>query len=110
MTLSSRSKILMAYQSCSFSGRSWRQASSIWASACSTGPENSWRGMGDAAFAASMAASAASEIPVPFSAEMDKTGQPSFLERAFLSILSPFFSTTSIILMAMTTGIPSSKS
>ena len=60
--------------------------------------------------AASMAAWAASWMPVPLRAEISTMGQPSCRESSFVLILSPFFRTTSIILMAITTGMPSSVS
>ena len=61
-------------------------------------------------FAASIAASAASITPVPFSADISTILQPNCLESSAVFILSPFFFTISIMLMAITTGIPSSVS
>ena len=107
-TLSSRSKILIAYQRCCSSGRLCTAASSIWASACSTVPEKVCIGTVLPFCAASIAASAASIMPVPFKAEISTTLQPSSRESSSVLILSPFFFTTSIMLMATTTGIPSS--
>ena len=109
-TLSSRSKILMAYQRCCSSGKVCTVASSICASACSTVPEKVCIGTVLPHFAASIAASAACVIPVPFNAEISTTLQPSARESSSILILSPFFVTTSIILIATTTGIPSSVS
>ena len=109
-TLSSRSKILMAYQRCCSSGILCTAASSIWAMACSTGPENVCWGTVLPFFAASIAASAASIMPVPLRAEISIILQPSWRESSSTLILSPLFFTTSIMLMAMTTGIPSSVS
>ena len=109
-TLSSRSKILMAYHLCCSSGILWTAASSIWAIACSTQPENVCIGTVLEFFAASIAASAASWIPVPLRAEISTTLQPSWRESSWMLILSPFFLTTSIMLIATTTGIPSSVS
>ena len=51
-----------------------------------------------------------SQTPVPFIAEISTALQPSCFPSCAVSILSPFFLTTSIILMASTTGIPSSVS
>ena len=76
-TLSSRSNTLTAYQRCCSSGRVCTAASSMWAMACSTGPENLCIGMVLPLFAALMAVSAASLTPSPFSAETSTTGQPS---------------------------------
>ena len=56
------------------------------------------------------ALSAAAWIPLPFSAEISTTSQPSFFASFSTWILSPFFSTRSIMLTAITTGIPSSIS
>ena len=107
-TLSSRSKILMAYQRCCSSGMLWTAASSMWAMACSTGPEKVCMGTVLALLAAVMAASAASITPVPFRAEISTIWQPSWRDSSGTLIWSPFFLTISIMLMAMTTGIPSS--
>ena len=82
----------------------------MWARACSTGPEKVCIGTVFPLLAASMAASAASRIPVPFRAEISMILQPSCLLSWAVSILSPFFLTTSIMLMATTTGMPSSVS
>ena len=60
--------------------------------------------------AAFTAASAASITPVPFRADISTISQPSWRESSLTFILSPFFFTTSIMLMAITTGIPSSVS
>ena len=54
--------------------------------------------------------SAAFLMPVPFNAEISTTSHPSFLLSSWIWIRSPFFSNTSIILTAITTGIPSSIS
>ena len=110
ITLSSRSNIFMAYQRCCSCGMSCTAASSICASACSTGPEKVCMGTVLLFFAASIAASAASITPVPFSADISTILQPSCLESSAVFILSPFFFTISIMLMAITTGIPSSVS
>ena len=48
-------------------------------------------------------------IPVPFRAEIVTTSQPSFFFSLSICIVSPFFSTISIMLTAMMTGIPSSR-
>ncbi len=110
IAFSSRSKSLMEYQRCCSGGRSCTVASSIWARACSTAPEKVCMGMGFPFWAASTASSAASVIPVLFNADMVTTLHPNALESSSVFILSPFFSTTSIIFMAITTGIPSSAS
>ena len=107
-TLSSRSKILIAYQRCCSSGIWCTAASSMWASACSTAPEKVCIGIVLPPFAALTAVSAASTTPVPFNAEISTTGHPSSLDNSLIWILSPFFSTISIMLTATTTGIPSS--
>ena len=60
--------------------------------------------------AASTAASAASMTPVPFRAEISTTWQTSSRDSSPVLIWSPFLRTTSIMLMAMTTGMPSSVS
>ncbi len=109
-TLSSRSNSLIAYHRCRSSGNPCTAASSIWARACSTVPEKVCIGTVFPFFAASIAASAASMIPFPFRAEISTTLQPKALDSSPVLILSPFFSTTSIILMATTTGMPSSVS
>ena len=60
--------------------------------------------------AALTASLAHSSTPVPFSADISTTLQPSSLDSFSTLILSPFLLTTSIILMAQTTGIPISRS
>ena len=110
MALLSRSKSLTAYQRCCSSGRSASACSSIWARVCSTGPEKVCIGTVLPVVAAAMAASAASVTPVPFSAEISTILQPNCLLSCWVSILSPLFFTTSIMLMATTTGMPSSVS
>ena len=110
MTLSSRSKTLMAYQRCCSSGIVCTTASSIWAIACSTGPEKVCIGTVLVFFAALMAASAASMTPVPFKAEISTILQPSSRSSSLTLMLSPFFLTRSIMFSAMTTGMPSSVS
>ena len=57
-----------------------------------------------------MAASAASATPVPFSAEISTTSQPKRADSSSVLIRSPLFLTTSIMLRAITTGMPSSVS
>ena len=110
-TLSSRSKILMAYQRCCSSGRVWTAASSMWAMACSTGPEKVCMGMVLVwPLAAFTAASAASITPSPFRAEISTISQPSWRDSSLTLIWSPFLRTTSIMFTAMTTGMPSSVS
>ena len=109
-TLSSRSKILMAYQRCCSLGRLCTAASSICARAPSTVLENVCIGTVLPFFAASMAASAASIMPMLFRADISTTLQPSSLDSSAVFILSPFLFTTSIMLIATTTGIPSSVS
>ena len=109
-TLSSRSKILMAYQRCCSSGSSCTAASSMWAIACSTGPENVCIGTVLVDLAASMAASAAAMTPSPFRAEISTTLQPSCCESSLMLIWSPLLRTMSIMFTAMTTGMPSSVS
>ena len=54
------------------------------------------------------ALSASSFIPFPFKADISTTSQPNFSLSLSIWILSPFFSTISIILTAIITGIPSS--
>ena len=109
-TLSSRSNSLMAYQRCCSSGSPCTAASSMCARACSTVPENVCMGTVFPFFAASIAASAASISPFPFRAEISTTLQPNCLDSSAVLIWSPFFSTTSIMLTATTTGMPSSVS
>ena len=110
ITLSSRSNSFIAYHLCCSSGILCTAASSMWAIVCSTGPENVCIGTVLPFLAASTAASAASFIPVPLRAEISTTLHPSSLESSSMFILSPFFFTISIILMAITTGMPSSVS
>ena len=55
-----------------------------------------------------IAFSAAFWIPVPFSADISTTSHPNSLLSLSVCILSPAFSTRSIMLTAITTGIPSS--
>ena len=109
-TLSSRSNSLTAYHRCRSSGSPCTAASSIWARACSTVPEKVCMGTVFPFFAASIAASAASIIPFPFKADISTTLHPKALDNSAVLILSPFFSTTSIMLTATTTGMPSSES
>ncbi len=109
-TLSSRSNSLMAYQRCCSSSSPCTAASSIWARACSTVPAKVCIGTVLPFFAALIAASAASMIPFPFKAEISTTLHPNALDNSPVFILSPFFSTTSIMLTATTTGMPSSVS
>ena len=78
--------------------------------ACSTGPEKVCMGTVLPPLAASTAASAASMTPVPFRAEISTIRQPSCRDSSGTLIWSPFFFTISIMLMAMTTGMPSSVS
>jgi preprotein translocase subunit SecG len=47
-------------------------------------------------------------MPVPRSAEISTTGQPSSFVRRSMKILSPLFCTTSIMLTATTMGMPNS--
>ena len=61
-------------------------------------------------FAVSMAARAASLTPSPLRAEISTILQPSCRESSFTLMLSPAFFTRSIMLRAMTTGMPSSVS
>ena len=109
-TLSSLSKILIAYHLCCSSGMLCTAASSMCASACSTTPAKVCIGIVLLFFAASIAASAASMTPLPFNAEISTILQPSCLESSSVLILSPFFLTISIMLIAITTGMPSSVS
>ena len=108
--LLSRSKSLIAYQRCCSSGILETACSSICARVCSTGPEKVCIGTVLPVLAAWTAASAASATPVPLSAEISTILQPSWVESCAVLISSPFFFTISIILMATTTGIPSSVS
>ncbi len=59
---------------------------------------------------ASSAVWAASVTPVPLSADISTTGQPSAFDRLADFSSEPFFCTTSIIFTATTTGMPSSIS
>ena len=67
-------------------------------------------GHGLAAIGGPTASSAASITPSPFRAEISTTWQPSSRASSWVLMLSPFFFTTSIMLMATTTGMPSSVS
>ena len=110
-TFESLSKIFIAYHLCCSSGLSCKQASSICAIACSTQPEKLCCGIIFLPlFAISIALSAAFVIPVPLRADISTTEQPSSFARFDVFITSPFFLTTSIILIAHTTGMPSSTS
>ena len=72
--------------------------------------QNSWTGVTFLwLWAMETALFAASVIPVPFRAEIVTTSQPSFFFSLSICIVSPFFSTISIMLTAMMTGIPSSR-
>ena len=53
--------------------------------------------------------SAAFSIPVPFKAEISTASQPKAFPSFSIWILSPFFSTKSIMFTAITRGIPSSS-
>ena len=59
-------------------------------------------------FAALIAICATSSTPSSFNAEISTTGHDSCLDNSSLLILSPNFLTTSIILRAITIGMPSS--
>ena len=109
-TLSSLSKSLMAYHRCWLSGRWWTVISSICAKACSTEPEYLCSFIGRFFLAVSAASLAASRVLSSFKAEIVVTGTPSFSLNISVLILSPFFLTTSIILIAITKGIPTSSS
>ena len=61
-------------------------------------------------FAAAIAFSLTSSIPVPLRAEISTTSHPRASFRFLILMESPFFFTRSIMLTAMTTGIPSSIS
>ncbi len=108
-TLSSLSNSLTAYQRRCASGMSARARASIFVRAASTSEEKVCAFGIMFAFATLMAASAASMTAVPFSAEISTTGTLRSLASFRMSILSPFFSTMSIMLMATTVGIPSSR-
>ena len=82
----------------------------MWAMAWSTGPEKLCWGRVLPDLAASMAAWAASLTPSPFRAEISTILQPSCFESSLRLMLSPFFRTRSIMLMAITVGMPSSVS
>ena len=110
-TFSSRSKILIAYQRICAFGTSFSIDSSMCASACSTLPvKTCGASPGLCARAASTAASAASRMPSPLSAEISTTLQPSSCASLRRSIRSPFLRTTSIMFTATTTGMPSETS
>ena len=83
----------------------------MWAIACSTEPENPW---GDSPFLPDLASSTAfcatSMSPFFSNAEMPTTSQLSAFAIFAKSIVSPFLFTTSIMLTAITIGIPSSAS
>ena len=107
----SRSKILMAKKRFCSTAMVSPSFSSIAVSAVSSSLLN---GCTIRRFSCSIAtrtaACAASVIPVPFSAETVTTSHPNSFDSLAMSILSPALFTTSIMLMAMTTGIPSSRS
>ena len=99
-----------AAQAWAASGRSSAAASSMWAIACSTTPLKLCCGTVVSPCAALTASAAACMVPCPFKAEISTTLQPSWRDNSSMLILSPFFFTTSIMLTATTTGIPSSVS
>ena len=107
---SSRSKILIANQRCFSLGIWCKHSSSICAIACSTIPLKICSGSFALVDAASIAAFTSLSIPSFLSADISTTGQPSASESFSISILSPFFRTTSIMLIAITTGNPISRS
>ncbi len=110
-TFSSRSNSLMAYQRRYWGLTRSSTDSSIWAMACSTLPlYTDGASLDTGFFARATAFAAASSEPVPLSAEVSTTSQPSASPSFRMSITSPFLRTTSIMLMAMTVGIPSSMS
>ena len=107
MVFSSASNSLMAYQRAALGATLSPSTLSILTSASSTAASNFICDAGAFSVrAASMAALTTSSMPRPFSAEVGTMGQPSSRDRPSTSILSPFFSTRSIMFSAMTTGIP----
>ena len=107
--LSSRSKSLMAKNRFCSCGISSPSLASILSSASSTSGSNRCTGALMVFLPAILTAfSTASFSPLPLRAEISTTSQPRSFDRRLTSILSPFFSTRSIIFTAMTTGMPSS--
>ena len=106
--LSSRSSSLIAKNLFCSSATSLPRRSSTLSMCCSTFSSNLWTIVFLAFFAAAMALADTFSRPSPFSAEISTTSQPSFLLKESMWILSPFFLTTSIMLTAITTGMPNS--
>ena len=105
ITFSSRSKSLMENHRAESRGTTSRTVSEMAARACSTVSEKAcWGTAFCLAWASSAAFWAASRQPSPFTAAVSTTGQPRAAESLAVSILSPFFLTTSIMLRAITTG------
>ena len=111
ITLGSLSKILIAYQRSSSSGTMPLMSALILAIVSSTVSAKFPSALTSlCSSAALIASSAASVCPSPLRALISITGQPMLLLSASTSIVSPFLRTRSIILTAITTGIPSSSS
>ena len=110
MVFCSPSSSLMAYQRATFGVTRVPSTSMTRPSASST---SEVKRRSDAAgvpfFAASMAVFSSSSMPRPLSADVSTTGQPSLADSLATSILSPFFSTRSIMFSATTTGRPRSR-
>ena len=82
----------------------------MWASACSTEPVNTCGHSSIFSLAFSIQASAASKTLSPLRADIVTTLHLSSFSNLSTSILSPFFSTISIMLIATTVGMPTSRS
>ena len=107
---SSPSSALMANQRAVAGATFEPRTSMIFASAVSISSEKRICGAAGTPFLpSSIAVFTSSSMPRPLSAEVGTIGHPSSRESLSTSILSPFFSTRSIMLRAMTTGRPSSR-
>jgi len=110
LILSSLSRSLIAKNLCCSFAISKAIFSSTFSIASSTFLSNlctiSWLGF----LASSTALLAASLIPLPLRAEISTTSQPKLSFKSLMLILSPDFSMISIMLTAITTGIPNSIS
>ena len=109
MICSSRSKTFVVYQRMP----SLSALSAIKAPISANLPSNSgvyvwWETCGFFSLANSTARNAAALMPSPFKAEMGNTSQPSSSPSFFISIVSPFRLTTSIMFNANSTGTPTS--
>ncbi len=110
VALASLSKSFTANHLCCSFGTRVSMDSSMWAMACSTLPVKTWGSSPFSLAAWAMASSAAFLVLSECRALISIVSQPSSFPSFAVSILSPFLRTRSIMLKAMTTGMPISTS